>query len=158
MAQGFLQLFLLPLPTLLFRLRALFEGGAFDIDLARPLFMGPPGFLNRSLGLRDSPLAAIPLFRPGGFFLSPPAFTPLLLPLIGQCGLAGCLIACRAGRRFAGPNSMLSWPTFDLFAGEVRSASTLNGPSDPTGRLRMTPGFDMAAAITSGSSVSVAKP
>ena len=118
-AQGFLQLFLLPLPTLLFRLRALFEGGAFDIDLARALFMGLLGFINRGLDLGGSLLPALTLFRPGGFFLSPPAFTPLLLSLIGRCGLAGCLIVYRAGRRFAGPNSMLSWPVFDLFAGEV---------------------------------------
>jgi hypothetical protein len=31
-----------------------------------------------------------------------------------------------------------------------RLACSLNGPSDPTGRLRTTPGFDIVAATTSG--------
>ena len=35
-----------------------------------------------------------------------------------------------------------------------RSACSLNGPSDPTGRLTTTPGFDIVAATTSGSSLS----
>jgi hypothetical protein len=91
-AQGDVQFFLLPRPTLLFRLRAFFEGGALAIDLARSLFMGTLGFFNRCLGLRDSLFSALTLFRSGGFLLPPLAFALPLLSLICQCGLAGCLI------------------------------------------------------------------
>nr|GAJ35005.1 hypothetical protein BDOA9_0142040 [Bradyrhizobium sp. DOA9] len=38
------------------------------------------------------------------------------------------------------------------------SALSVNGPSEPTGRLSTTPGFAMVAATTSGSSVSFAAP
>ena len=118
-AQGFLQLLLLPLPTLLFRLCALFEGGALGVDLACPPSMGLLGLVNRRLGLRDSLLPALTLFRPGGFFLPLLAFTLLLLSLIGQCGLAGCLIVYLAGRLLAGLGAELFRPVFDLFTGEV---------------------------------------
>jgi hypothetical protein len=39
-----------------------------------------------------------------------------------------------------------------------RLACSRKGPSDPTGRLKMTPGFNMVAATTSGSSLSFATP
>ncbi len=91
-AQGDVQLFLLLRPTLFFRLRAFFEGGALAIDLACSLFMGAPGFFNRCLGLRDSLLSALTLFRSRVFLLPPQAFALPLLSLICQCGLAGCLI------------------------------------------------------------------
>jgi hypothetical protein len=73
--------------------------------------------------------------------------------------------AALSTRREAGCLGLRPFDLWVAFAGlslsprSVRSsASSPKGPSDPTGRLRTTPGFAMVAAMTSGSSLSLAAP
>jgi ferritin-like metal-binding protein YciE len=93
---------------------------------------------------------AVPL--PCRHFLSALDFPLPLLLLEGQRCFALCLVVGRASR-----------PVLRLRPAPIRrwigkSACSLNGPSEPAGRRRITPGFGMEAATTSRSSHSLQRP
>jgi hypothetical protein len=94
------------------------------------------------------------ILLPERLFRRPFALAVLLLPFIGENGLTlRRLIAGARGRA-------LRLAAFRLSGGFCRSSAVaefgrqqgmLKDPSDPTGRLRTTPGRFMVAAMTSGS-------
>ena len=111
----------------------------------------PFTLFQRCLRLGNCLLASLTMSLPGGLFLPTLVFTPSLLPLERNCGLVGRLSSVVRGTCSFGFARVF----FGLGLGPPpgksvgRSACSLNGPSDPTGRLRTTPGFDMVAATTS---------
>ena len=126
------------------------------------LRMLPLGLFQRRLRLVDGLLPAFTLLLPGGLFARPFTLAPFLLLFEGESGLSLRRLVDGAGGGF------FALRPFDLRAAFVglspsprlvgSSACSPKDPSEPTGRLRTTPGFVMVAAMTSGSSLSFAAP
>src|SRR4051794_13919331 len=91
-AQGSLQLLSLRLPPRVLRLRSFFERGTLAFDGACPLLMVPPCFFECGFSLGDGLLASLALLCPCSLFLSPLGVALPLLFLVGERGLAGCLV------------------------------------------------------------------
>jgi hypothetical protein len=121
----------------------------FSLGLCEPCFH-----------LGDCSLALLALLGPAAFFLPALAFTLALLFLERECRLAACLIVDLCGLVVFCCGRCLTGLLFTSSAGRSEGswACCLNGPFDPTGRQRMTPGFDIAAAMTFGSLLSFATP
>ena len=159
--RGFQSLLLL-IPAGVFGLRSLLESLHLGLDGRGPLRVLPLGLVQRRLRLVDGLLPAFTLLLPGGLFPRPFTLAPLLLPFEGESGLSLRRLVDGAGGR------LLRLWAFRLAGGFRRSsppprsvgssACSPKDPSDPTGRLRTTPGFAMVAAMTSGSSLSFAAP
>ena len=157
--RAFIEPLLLLLPAGLFGLRPLFESLRLLSKGAGPLYVFSLGLVQRRLRLVDRLLPACALLLPGrllpGFF----ALATPTLPFVRLCGLPLRRLV-RLGRSFPrlgrGLRAAFFRPSWPRFFGS--SAFSPKGPSDPTGRLRTTPGFAMVAAMTSGSWLSIAAP
>jgi hypothetical protein len=104
-------------------------------------------------------LALLAYLRPSGLFL--PLLVSALLLLFSNASAAlraALLSILAAGGFFDFVPRLADLPFTSGDKSVGKWACSLNGPFDPTGRLRMTPGFDMAAAMTSGSLLSFATP
>jgi hypothetical protein len=118
------------------------------------------GLVQHRLRLRRCLLAPFAISFPGGLFAAALglAALPLLLEFGG--GLSGVPLAYLR-RRLLGRLGAMSFPLPPLNGGsqvgrEIRVLA--EAPLDPAGRFSTTPGFDIVAATTSGSSVSLATP
>lgn len=156
------QSLLLLIPAGVLGLRSLRESINLGLDGGGPLRVLLLRLVQRSLRLVDRLLTPLKRFLPGGHFLRPFLRTALLLPFVGERRLP--LLTLSTGREagFLATGRFDLRSAFDDFLPPPRSVGSsecsLKDPSDPTGRLRTTPGFFMAAAMTSGSSLSFAAP
>ena len=119
------------------------------------------GLIQRRLRLVYGLLPTFALILPSGLFPRPFKFAALLFPFEGESGLSLCRLVDGAGGNF------LCLAAFRLSGGFVdpvlprsvgSSACSAKDPLEPMARLRMTPGFAMVAAMTSGSWLSFAAP
>ena len=112
------------------------------------------------LRFRDRLLALSPLLFPGRLFLAALGIPTLLLALELRGGLfrESPSLILGAARRFGSGRRAFFFGPSPPSPRSGRSACSANCPLDPAGRFSTTPGFAMAAATTSGSSVSLAKP
>jgi hypothetical protein len=159
------QSLLLLIPAGFFGLRSLLGRLHFGLDgggLLRVLLLG---LVQRSLRLVDRLLTAFTVLLPGGLFLRPFKLAALLFPFVVESGLSLRSLVDGAGGRLLRLTALRPCGLRAAFVGLLpsprlvgNSACSPNDPSDPTGRLRTTPGFFMAAAMTSGSSLSFAAP
>jgi hypothetical protein len=158
-AQSDLQLLFLLLPTRVLRLRPFFECGALGFDCACLL-----SWSRLACSIAAWAFAIAFCRRSRSFAVAASSFRRSLSRCL--CSLSNASAALRAalssilrdGCFFS--FARLFWSALDLVRDRCvgKSACSLNGPFDPTGRLRMTPGFRMVAAMTSGSSTSFATP
>jgi len=147
-------------PSVVFGLQLFLDGLDLGAQRGRSLPVSPLRLVQKRLLPVDGLLPAFALVLPCGLFPCLLAFAALPLPFVclrglfvrRLFGLAEVSFAFRPagfGADFFGP----SWPRF--FG---NTACSPKAPSDPTGRLRTTPGFAIVAAMTSGSVLSVAAP
>ena len=146
------------LPPLVFGLDPFLDRGLFGVEGLRPLFVLPLRRVQRRLRFRDQLRALGSLLLPLRLFLTTLGVPPLLLALELGGGLACIFVANLAVACLFGSGRWLLFrpPASSFRSG--RSACSAKRPFDPAGRLSTTPGFDMVAATTSGSSVSLAAP
>lgn len=137
-AQSCFQLLFLLLPTSLFGLRPFFDCGALSFDGGRPSVVLPFVFVEccqRLGGCLPAPLALLP---PGGSLHSGAGShskaSAALRATLSSVARGSCYLGF--ARAFSG-----LWLGSSPDRWVRRSASSPKGPSDPTGRLRMTPGF-----------------
>jgi hypothetical protein len=125
------------------------------VGLDGALVVLPLGLVKGCLRLVDFPLALLALPLPRCLLL--PA--PRLFSLEGKRRLPLCFSVALPGRMFFALDRSFVGLRLPSPGKSVGSwASSLKGPSEPTGRLRTTPGFAMVAATMSGRSVSFATP
>jgi hypothetical protein len=157
---GFQPLFLL-VPAGIFGLRSLLKSLHLGLDGAGSLCMLALSLAQRRLRLVDGLLPAFTTLLPERLFPRPFALAVFLLAFIRESGLAlRRLVAGARGRGLRLAAFRLA-SGFDLPASPRSvgsSACSLKDTSDPTGRLRTTPGRFMVAAMTSGSWLSFAAP
>jgi hypothetical protein len=159
--RGFQSLFFV-IPTGFLGLRFFLEGFHLRLDGRGPLRMVPLGLIQRRLGLVEGLLPAFTVLLIGGLFPRLLTLAALLLPFEGETSLPLRRLLDRPEGR------LLRLTDFRLAGGFCRSfaVAQIGGqvgmlakdPSDPTERLRTTPGFAMVAAMTSESSLSFAAP
>lgn len=156
-AQSSRKLLLLLLPTSLLILGPFFNSRAFGLNGSCPRIMITLSHIECHLGLGDRLFASCALPGLGDLLRPAVGFAALLLPLEIQGCLPSGFIADFRRRPLFRFRLALYGTTFGFVAGG-RSECSAKRPLDPAGRLRMTPGFDIVAATTSGSSVSLATP
>ncbi|HEX5103642.1 MAG TPA: hypothetical protein VFV87_07530, partial [Pirellulaceae bacterium] len=143
------------LPPLVFGLDPLLDRDPVGAEGLRPFVVLPLRRVQHPR-FRDQLLALGPLLLPLRFFPATLGVPPLLLALELRSGLACILVADLGGGL---PLWLRTTALFRPLASSFksgRSACSAKRPFDPAGRLSTTPGFDMVAPITSGSSVSLA--
>ena len=147
-------------PTVVLGSRTLLERLDLCLDFRRPLRMLALGFPQRRLRLGRRLLAPFAILLPGRFLAPALGVTALLLLLEFRGGLSGVPLADLRRLPFADfvrcPSRCLSFPADPRSDG--RSDCSAKRPPEPAGRFSTTPGFDIVAVTTSGSSVSLATP
>jgi hypothetical protein len=148
-------------PPLIFSLRFFLESLHLDLDSRDFLRVLPLGPFQRCLRLVNAPLASFTLPLTSSLLDRPLPLAPFLLFFESESGVSLSRLVAREGRRLLRflPFRPAGCFRRSFIAAQIgSSACSLNDPSDSTGRLRTTPGFSMAAAMTSGSSLSFAAP
>jgi hypothetical protein len=119
------------------------------------------GLVQRRLRFGSRLLTPLAILFSGGLLAPALGIAPPLFALEFGGGLLGVLLAdLGAGRLFgSGGRLFFGLPPVSLTPrSEDKSACSAKRPFDPAGRLSTTPGFEIVAATTSGSSVSFATP
>lgn len=157
-AQRVLKLLLLAFPPGVLDLDPLLDRGPFGIQGRGAFFVLTLRRVQCCLRFRDQLVALRLLLFPRRFFLAALGILPSLLALEIGCGLFRVLLADFCGLLPFRLRSALLLAPAGLVSRSGRSACSAKRPVDPPGRLRTMPGFDIVAATTSGSSVSLAAP
>jgi hypothetical protein len=110
--------------------------------------MLPLCFFECFLRLGAGSLTPLAFLLPGALFLPALAFSQPFGSLVLQGSTAGpsCRRPCPAVAFFGIPRDFARLWSVSLPESRGRSACSLKGPSDPTRRFRVIPGFDMVAA------------
>jgi len=147
-------------PTVVLNSRVLLQNLNLGLDIRHLFRMLTLGLVQRRLRFVRCLLAPFAISFPGGLLTPALDLTALLLFLEFGSGPSGVRSLISGGGPFVGfarsPFRRRPFPADPRSVG--RSECSANRPFDPAGRFSTTPGFDIVAATTSGSSASLATP
>jgi hypothetical protein len=158
-ADGEVQLLLLLLPTGVLSLRALFQCGPVGLDGGCDAVMLPFGLFECGLRLGGRRIATLPLLRPRDFFRRSLSRSLSALSY-SKAALRAALSSVFGGGRSFGLGRLSCGLRPASSSGRSVRQGCIFGMRAirPDRRRRMTPGFAMVAATSSGSSDSLAAP